>query len=218
VRYVKGLAIVLMAVVAAPQSAAPTLAITGIAVVDAARGALLRIEPFSSRAAASSESDRQHRRHSSRRSRTGGRGKVPDPGPVGHALARGDVRADVTGTVSANGVTSIRDMGAERFADAKAWRDRIAAGELHGPRMRVASPVVENARWFAAARAMNDRAGTRAQYGGGGSRNLLPLASRVWQLLTSQRLAEPTNGVLIAIREHLRECACAAREQAMNIS
>jgi hypothetical protein len=42
VRYVKGLPIVLMAVVAAPQSAAPTLAITGIAVVDAARGALLR--------------------------------------------------------------------------------------------------------------------------------------------------------------------------------
>ena len=60
----------------------------------------------------------------------------------------------------ANGVTGIRDMGAERFADAKAWRDRIAAGALEGPRMRIASPVVENARWLAAVRAMNDRAGT----------------------------------------------------------
>jgi len=49
----------------------------------------------------------------------------------------------------ANGVTGIRDMGAERFAVAKAWRDSIAAGQLLGPRMRIASPVVENARWLA---------------------------------------------------------------------
>jgi imidazolonepropionase-like amidohydrolase len=52
----------------------------------------------------------------------------------------------------ANGVTGIRDMGAEHFATAKAWRDSIAAGQLLGPRMRIASPVVENARWLAAVR------------------------------------------------------------------
>ncbi len=41
-RYSNGLAIVLIALVTAPQRAAPTLAITSIAIVDAARGALLR--------------------------------------------------------------------------------------------------------------------------------------------------------------------------------
>src|SRR5207249_6309134 len=60
----------------------------------------------------------------------------------------------------ANGVTGIRDMGAERFATAKAWRDSIAAGQLLGPRMRIASPIVENARWLDAVRKMGERAGT----------------------------------------------------------
>ena len=160
-RYVKGLAIVLMAVVAAPQSAAPTLAITGIAVVDAARGALLR--------------DRTVLVEGSRIVRIGptastrvpagarvleGAGKFLLPGlwdMHSHAVTFGPTSLPL---YLANGVTSIRDMGAERFAEAKAWRDRIAAGELDGPRMRIASPVVENARWLAAARAMNDRAGT----------------------------------------------------------
>jgi hypothetical protein len=161
VRYVKSLAIVLMAVVAAPQSAAPTLAITGIAVVDAARGALLR--------------DRTVLVEGSRIVRIGptastrvpagarvleGAGKFLLPGlwdMHSHAVTFGPTSLPL---YLANGVTSIRDMGAERFAEAKAWRDRIAAGELDGPRMRIASPVVENARWLAAARAMNDRAGT----------------------------------------------------------
>jgi len=49
----------------------------------------------------------------------------------------------------ANGVTGIRDMGAQRFATAKGWRDSIAAGQMLGPRMRIASPVAENARWLA---------------------------------------------------------------------
>ena len=60
----------------------------------------------------------------------------------------------------AQGVTSIRDMGAERFAEAKAWRDRIAARELLGPRMRIASPVVENPDWLAAVKRMKEQAGT----------------------------------------------------------
>ncbi len=64
------------------------------------------------------------------------------------------------GLYLANGVTGIRDMGAERFAVAKAWRDSIAAGEMAGPRMRVASPVVENPRWLAGARRMIDASGT----------------------------------------------------------
>jgi hypothetical protein len=60
----------------------------------------------------------------------------------------------------AQGVTGVRDMGAERFAEAKAWRDRIAAGELLGPRMRIASPIVENADWLAIVKRMGERAGT----------------------------------------------------------
>ena len=58
------------------------------------------------------------------------------------------------------GVTGIRDMGAERFAAAKAWRDSIAAGQLLGPRMRIASPIVENQRWLAAVKRMGEAAGT----------------------------------------------------------
>jgi imidazolonepropionase-like amidohydrolase len=58
------------------------------------------------------------------------------------------------------GVTGIRDMGAERFGDAKAWRDSIAAGLLLGPRMRIAAPIVENARWLAAVKRMGQAAGT----------------------------------------------------------
>ena len=60
----------------------------------------------------------------------------------------------------AHGVTSVRDMGAERFAEAKAWRDGISGGALLGPRMRIASPVVENADWLAAVKRMGERAGT----------------------------------------------------------
>jgi imidazolonepropionase-like amidohydrolase len=59
----------------------------------------------------------------------------------------------------ANGVTGIRDMGAERFAAARALRDSIAAGSLLGPRMTVASPVVENPGWLASIREMEERAG-----------------------------------------------------------
>jgi hypothetical protein len=60
----------------------------------------------------------------------------------------------------AQGVTGIRDMGAERFRDAKAWRDSIAAGLLLGPRMRIAAPIVENARWLAVVKRMGQAAGT----------------------------------------------------------
>jgi Amidohydrolase family len=60
----------------------------------------------------------------------------------------------------AHGVTGVRDMGAERFAVAKAWRDSIAAGSMLGPRMRIASPIVENAGWLAAVKQMGEAAGT----------------------------------------------------------
>jgi hypothetical protein len=37
---------------------------------------------------------------------------------------------------------------------------RVAAGSLPGPRMRIASPIVENARWLAAVKRMIDQSGT----------------------------------------------------------
>jgi imidazolonepropionase-like amidohydrolase len=60
----------------------------------------------------------------------------------------------------ANGVTGLRDMGAERFAVAKAWRDSIAAGQMIGPRMRIAGPIMENRRWLEAVEQMGKQAGT----------------------------------------------------------
>ncbi|HEX8209746.1 MAG TPA: amidohydrolase family protein [Longimicrobium sp.] len=60
---------------------------------------------------------------------------------------------------AANGVTSIRDMGADDFARVRAWRDSIAAGQRMGPRMKIASPVVESPRWIAAVRGMQEREG-----------------------------------------------------------
>jgi imidazolonepropionase-like amidohydrolase len=64
----------------------------------------------------------------------------------------------------ANGVTSIRDMGADDFARVRAWRDSIAAGQRVGPRMKIASPVVENPRWIAAVRGMQEREGQNTDW------------------------------------------------------
>lgn len=74
-----------------------------------------------------------------------------------HAVSYGPTALDL---YLAHGVTGIRDMGAERFADAKALRDSIAAGQRPGPRMRIASPVVENQKWLAWTKQMSAQAGT----------------------------------------------------------
>lgn len=60
----------------------------------------------------------------------------------------------------AHGVTGIRDMGGERFAVVKALRDSVAAGQIAGPRMRIASPIVENQRWLDWTRQISAQAGT----------------------------------------------------------
>jgi imidazolonepropionase-like amidohydrolase len=65
---------------------------------------------------------------------------------------------------AANGVTSIRDMGADDFVRVRAWRDSIAAGQRLGPRMKIASPVVESPRWIAAVRAMEEREGISTEW------------------------------------------------------
>lgn len=60
---------------------------------------------------------------------------------------------------AANGVTSIRDMGAHDFARTRAWRDSIAAGLRTGPRMKIAAPIVESPEWLRAVRRMQEREG-----------------------------------------------------------
>ena len=74
-----------------------------------------------------------------------------------HVVGYGSTALDLN---LAHGVTGIRDMGAERFADAGALRDSVAAGQRPGPRMRIASPVVENQKWLAWTKQMSARAGT----------------------------------------------------------
>ena len=64
----------------------------------------------------------------------------------------------------ANGVTGIRDMGAVHFVHAKAWRDSIARGLMLGPRMRIASPVVEHPEWLRRARAGYEQAGASTEW------------------------------------------------------
>jgi imidazolonepropionase-like amidohydrolase len=153
-------AIALVAVVRQPAS--PAIAIERIAIVDAVTGAVLpdrTVVVEGDRIASVGLSPAA--RAPSRARIFDGSGKFLIPGlwdMHSHAVTFGPSSLAL---YLANGVTGIRDMGAERFADAKAWRDRIAAGTLEGPRMRIASPIVENARWLAAVREMNERAGTR---------------------------------------------------------
>lgn len=46
----------------------------------------------------------------------------------------------------ANGVTSVRDAGGD-FDRIRAWRHRIASGDLSGPRIKAAGNVLESASW-----------------------------------------------------------------------
>ncbi|MEO8448317.1 MAG: amidohydrolase family protein [Gemmatimonadota bacterium] len=49
--------------------------------------------------------------------------------------------------LTAYGVTSVRDMGG-KLEQVKAWRDAVRAGRMVGPRIMIAGPIIENARWL----------------------------------------------------------------------
>jgi imidazolonepropionase-like amidohydrolase len=142
----------------APAPAAESLAFTNVTVVDVETGRLLPGQTVVVTG--------RHIRAMGPAVRFGagtrvvdGRGKYLMPGLWDmhtHVYANGP------GTLrlyAAHGVTSIRDMGADDFAAVRAWRDSIAAGLRVGPRMKIASPVVESPRWIAAVRAMQEREG-----------------------------------------------------------
>ncbi len=46
------------------------------------------------------------------------------------------------------GITSVRDLGGD-LDSVRAWRDQIDAGQLEGPRIHLAGPIVEDATWLA---------------------------------------------------------------------
>ena len=161
-RPITSLAALALAGCAAQAAPPPTLAITNVAVVDVADGS---VDPGSniiiSGGRITAVGPASSTRVPSGARVVDGRGRFAIPGlwdAHSHAVTYGRSSLPL---YLAHGVTSIRDMGAERFETAKGWRDSIAAGQLLGPRMRIAGPVVENARWLAAVRRMNDAAGTR---------------------------------------------------------
>src|SRR5690242_16273044 len=47
----------------------------------------------------------------------------------------------------ANGITSVREMGGD-FAVVKDLRDRVSTGEILGPRIKIAGPILESERWM----------------------------------------------------------------------
>jgi imidazolonepropionase-like amidohydrolase len=76
---------------------------------------------------------------------------------------------DTTGRLAlklqlAHGITGIRDMGALDFARVKGWRDDVAAGGLLGPRMKIASPIVESVRWMETVRRWEAEAGKNTDW------------------------------------------------------
>jgi hypothetical protein len=146
---------------AAHAQASSTVAITGVAVVDVVAGTTRPGQTVliaGNRIAAVGPATSVRVPAGARTVNGAGRFLVPGLWDMhSHAVTFGPMSLPL---YLAHGVTSLRDMGAERFADAKAWRDSIAAGRLLGPRMRIAAPVVENARWLAAVKRMGEAAGT----------------------------------------------------------
>lgn len=92
-----------------------------------------------------------------------GRGKFLIPGlwdMHSHAAGYGDTAGHPALTIGlAHGVTGMRDVGAVDFERIRGWRDEIAADRMIGPRLRIASPIVEHPRWLATIRGWEEEAG-----------------------------------------------------------
>src|SRR3712207_3356782 len=131
-----------------PAQAPSTLAVTDVAVVDVTTGTTrpnLNVLISGNRITAVGPATRVRVPRGATTVNGSGRYLVPGMWDLhSHAVMFGPPSLKL---YLAQGVTGIRDMGAERSAHAKAWRDSITAGLLLGPRMRIASPIVENPRW-----------------------------------------------------------------------
>jgi len=79
-----------------------------------------------------------------------GRGKFLIPGLWDAHVHLSFAGPEILPLFVANGVTSVRDVGS-RFESTRAFRERIAAGELVGPRILTSGPILEGAAWMEAA-------------------------------------------------------------------
>jgi len=88
-----------------------------------------------------------------------GKGKFLIPGLVDMHVHLGELSDTYSTLLVVNGVTRVRDMGGDiwRISDI---RKRIASGELVGPDITAAGPILENRRWLTIVRGM------RAEHGG----------------------------------------------------
>jgi hypothetical protein len=152
-----------------PTTAARTIAVTHVTVVDVTGGPARRDQTVvidGSRIAAVGPSSRVQVPPGSQI--IDGSGKYLIPGLWDmhtHTVGYGDADPRLALELSlAHGVTGLRDMGSHPFQTARAQRDSIAAGSLLGPRMRIAAPVVENPQWLAAVRGWEEKAGKSTEW------------------------------------------------------
>ncbi|HEV7557233.1 MAG TPA: hypothetical protein VGO00_17320, partial [Kofleriaceae bacterium] len=142
------LACVVIGVVALPASAGPpparpsSLAITDVTVIDAKRGAqhgitvIVRGDTIVAVGPSAATPVPPGARV------IDGRGKFLTPGLWDAHVHMVDIDEPAFGALVAHGVTSVRDMGGD-LDKLRAWRDRIAAGQLVGPRIRFCGPMLE---------------------------------------------------------------------------
>jgi imidazolonepropionase-like amidohydrolase len=76
-----------------------------------------------------------------------GRGRYLIPGLWDSHVHLGGSSGYALPVFVANGVTSVREMGGD-LAQVKALRDRVTSGQLLGPRIKIAGPILESERWM----------------------------------------------------------------------
>src|SRR5829696_3843054 len=79
-----------------------------------------------------------------------GRGKFLIPGLWDAHVHLSFAGPEILPLFVANAVTSVRDVGS-RFDSTRAYRARVAAGALVGPRIVTSGPILEGATWMEAA-------------------------------------------------------------------
>lgn len=139
----------LLAAQAKPTRQPPPLVFTHISVVDIANGNLLlnqTVVVVGKRIAAVGPSGSVRIPRGSRVIEASGRYLMPGLWDAHtHLSYAGDC---VLSVLVAHGVTSVRDLGGA-LRDVRVWQRRIAAGDTLGPRIKVAGPNIESARWLA---------------------------------------------------------------------
>jgi imidazolonepropionase-like amidohydrolase len=144
---------------AVPPPARGPVAITGVTVIDVASGRRLPAQTVvvrGTRLAAVGPAARVRVPSGARV--VDGRGKFLIPGLWDMHVHFMNTGVTALPLLVANGVTGVREMGG--YLDStRAWRARMAAGELVGPRIRSAGPVLESPRYIARVRERDRLAG-----------------------------------------------------------